>query len=152
MRPDPGWRETIQLIHTSLWCLKRFSEGLKGLHKAFWDTRRKFENKNLSEFFFLIQLSEMYGTARVNTFPSRKHTSYWLTSNVSRYTRIFTKPKTSTKYLIIFDFRFSNSWLETSWPLKSLFYDFQRILILIFLLGHQERLKQSCIYDKIHSL
>ena len=35
-------------FHTSLWCLKRFYEGLKGLHKTFWGTTKKCENKNLS--------------------------------------------------------------------------------------------------------
>ena len=37
-RPNPGRREKINLnfyFHTSLWCLKRFYEGLKGLHKTF---------------------------------------------------------------------------------------------------------------------
>ena len=33
-------------FHTSLRCLKRFHEGLKGLHKTFWDTTKKCENKN----------------------------------------------------------------------------------------------------------
>ena len=35
-------------FHTSLWCLKRFYEGLKGLHKTFWGATKKCENKNLS--------------------------------------------------------------------------------------------------------
>ena len=35
-------------FHTSLWSLKRFYEGLKGLHKTFWGTTKKCENKNLS--------------------------------------------------------------------------------------------------------
>ena len=35
-------------FHTSLWCLKRFYEGLKGLHKTFWGTTKKSENKNLT--------------------------------------------------------------------------------------------------------
>ena len=35
-------------FHTSLWYLKRFYEGLKGLHKIFWSTTKKCENKNLS--------------------------------------------------------------------------------------------------------
>ena len=48
-RPDPGWREKINLnFHTSLWCLERFYEGLKGLYKTFWGTTKKCENKNLS--------------------------------------------------------------------------------------------------------
>ena len=34
-------------FHTSLWCLKRFYEGLKGLHKTFWGTT-KCENENLT--------------------------------------------------------------------------------------------------------
>ena len=36
--PDPRRRAKINLnfyFHTSLWCLKRFYEGLKGLHKTF---------------------------------------------------------------------------------------------------------------------
>ena len=47
-RPEPGLRKKINLsfyFHTSLWCLKRFYEGLKGLHKTFWDTTKKYENK-----------------------------------------------------------------------------------------------------------
>ena len=34
-------------FHT-LWCLKRFHEGLWGLHKTFWGTTEKFENKTFS--------------------------------------------------------------------------------------------------------
>ena len=49
-RPYPGQREKINLnfyVHTSLRCLKRFYEGIKGLHKIFWSTTKKCENKNL---------------------------------------------------------------------------------------------------------
>ena len=49
---NPGQSEKIKLnfyFHTSLWCLKRFYEGLKGL-------------KGLIS----IQLSEMNGSLRVN--------------------------------------------------------------------------------------
>ena len=35
-------------FHFSLWCLKRFYEGHQGLHKTFWGTTKKCENKNLS--------------------------------------------------------------------------------------------------------
>ena len=48
--PDPGRREKINLnfyFHTSLWCLKGFYEGLKGL-------------------FILIQLFEICGAGKVN--------------------------------------------------------------------------------------
>ena len=37
-RLDPGQKEKNNLnfyFHTSLWCLKRIYEGLKGLHKTF---------------------------------------------------------------------------------------------------------------------
>ena len=47
---------------TSLWCLKRFNEGLKGLHKTFWSTTKKCENKNLTYYFFY---SSGIGTGRV---------------------------------------------------------------------------------------
>ena len=33
---------------TSLWCLKWFYEGLYGVHKTFWGTTKKSENKNLT--------------------------------------------------------------------------------------------------------
>ena len=33
---------------TSLWCLTKFYEGLKGLYKTFWGTTKMYENKNLS--------------------------------------------------------------------------------------------------------
>ena len=36
-RPNSGRREKIKLnsfLHTSLWCLERFYEGLNGLHKT----------------------------------------------------------------------------------------------------------------------
>ena len=38
---------------TSLWCLKRFYEGIQGLHKTFWGTTKKCENNNLIQFFSL---------------------------------------------------------------------------------------------------
>ena len=39
-------------FHTSLWCLKKFYEGL---HKTFWGTTKKCENKNLNWFFHFVQ-------------------------------------------------------------------------------------------------
>ena len=49
-RPNPGRWEKIGLnfyFHTSLWSLKMFYEGLKGLHETFWGTSKKYENKKL---------------------------------------------------------------------------------------------------------
>ena len=34
-------------FHASLWYLKRFYEDIKDLHKTFWGTTKKCENKNL---------------------------------------------------------------------------------------------------------
>ena len=42
-------------FHTSLWCLKRFYEGLWGLRKTFWGTTKNCENKNLTLFFHFVQ-------------------------------------------------------------------------------------------------
>ena len=53
-------------FYTSLWCLKRFYNGLTGLHKTFWCTAKKSENKDLN-ICFSIQLSETHGTGRVNS-------------------------------------------------------------------------------------
>ena len=46
----------------SLGCFKRFYEGLKGLHKTFWGTSKKFENRNSSNF----HNSSGIGTGMVN--------------------------------------------------------------------------------------
>ena len=54
-RADPGQRELINLIiyfHTSLWCFKRFYEGLKGLHKTFWATTKNAKIKISVTFYF----------------------------------------------------------------------------------------------------
>ena len=66
-RANPGRSEKIKLnfyFHTSLWCIKRFYEGLKDLYKKFWGTTKKCENKNKNLIFIFIQLSEMHGTGR----------------------------------------------------------------------------------------
>ena len=49
--PVPDKVKKIKLnfyFHTSFWCLKKFYEGLKGLHKTFRGTTKKCENKNLT--------------------------------------------------------------------------------------------------------
>ena len=38
-------------FHASLWCLKKFYEGLEGFQKTFWGTTKNCENKNLTLFF-----------------------------------------------------------------------------------------------------
>ena len=38
------FRYSDGFVHTSLWCLKRFYEGFKGLQKTFWGTTRKCKN------------------------------------------------------------------------------------------------------------
>ena len=74
--PIPDKVKKIKLnfyFHTSLWCLKRFHEGLKGLHKTFWGTTKTCENKNLTHFFFSIQLSEMSGSLRIKKYEIKNH-------------------------------------------------------------------------------
>ena len=47
--PDKERKLTLNVyFHTSLWCLKRFYGVLKGLHKTFWGTTKKRQNKYLS--------------------------------------------------------------------------------------------------------
>ena len=63
-RPNPGRREKIKLnfyFQISLWCFKRFYEGLKGLHKTFWRTTKKCENKNLTWFLFQYNFQKCTG-------------------------------------------------------------------------------------------
>ena len=81
-RPNPRQREKLSLnfyFHTSFWRLKRLYEDLKGLkdlHKTFWGTTKKCENKNLKLIFILTQLSEMHGAKRVN-FEQEIPTEMW---------------------------------------------------------------------------
>ena len=73
-RPNPRQRERINLnfyIYTTLWCLQRFYEDIKRLHKTFRGTSRKCENKNL--IFIWIQLSEKHGAWRIKVIIE-KHT------------------------------------------------------------------------------
>ena len=77
LRPNPRRRKKIKLnfyFHTSLWCLKRFYEGLKGLHKTFWDTTHHKEVRKwkFNLIFISIQLSEMPGTGRVKKYEGGK--------------------------------------------------------------------------------
>ena len=70
-RPDPGRREKINLnfyFHTSLWCLKTFYEGLKGLDKTFWDTTKKCENKNVGQFLFKYNFLKCTGREGLTLF------------------------------------------------------------------------------------
>ena len=63
-RSNLGRREKTKsnfYFHTSLWCLKRFYEGLKGLHKTFCGTTKKCENKNLTYFFFQYNFQKCTG-------------------------------------------------------------------------------------------
>ena len=51
--PIPDKKKKLHFyFHTSLWCLRRFYEGLKDLHKTFWGTTKKCENKNVSYIYF----------------------------------------------------------------------------------------------------
>ena len=54
-----------------MWCLKRFYEGLKELHKTFWGTKKCEKFKLI---FILIALSEMHWVGRVKCRSlSRSH-------------------------------------------------------------------------------
>ena len=69
--PNHGRREKTNLnfyFHFSFWCLKRFYEGLKGLHKTFSGTTKKCGNTKINLIFISIQISEMHGTGRVKRF------------------------------------------------------------------------------------
>ena len=92
-RPNPGRRERINLknvyFHTFSRCLKRFYEGLKGLHEVFWGTTKKFENQ-INLILISTQLSEMHGALRVNLltiFAKMFHHNIW---QDSRYVFLMT--------------------------------------------------------------
>ena len=47
--PDEEKKLTLHFyFHNALWCLEKFYEGFKDLHKTFWGTTKKYENKNFS--------------------------------------------------------------------------------------------------------
>ena len=63
--PDPERKEKINLnfyFNTFLCCLKRFYEGLYGLHKTFWGTTKTCGNNNWSSF--LLQYNILKCTER----------------------------------------------------------------------------------------
>ena len=66
--PIPDEEKKIKLnfyFHTSLWCLKSFYEGLKGLHKTFWGTAKKCDNKTLTWFLFQYNFQRCTGRERL---------------------------------------------------------------------------------------
>ena len=68
--PDFGRREKINLniyLYMSLWCFKRFYEGL-------WGTTKKCENENLSWFLFYCNYLKCTGWIKV-------YGNLWKTSN-----------------------------------------------------------------------
>ena len=74
-RPKSGRRGKIKLkfyFRFSLWCLKRFYEGRKGLCKTFGGTKKKCENKKFYLIFISTHFLEIYGTLRVKTKNSSK--------------------------------------------------------------------------------
>ena len=65
-RSGPGRREKISLtfyFYASLWCLKRFYEGFKGLHKTFLRHHKKSEKKHLN--FYFNTTFRKHGTGRI---------------------------------------------------------------------------------------
>ena len=73
--PNPGRREKIKLnfyFHTSLWCPKRFYEGLKGLHKTFFRHHKEMWKQKFSLILISIQFSEMHETGKVKIFSVTK--------------------------------------------------------------------------------
>ena len=76
-------------FHTSLWYLKRFYEGLKGLHKTFWGTTKRCENKNLSWFFSLLPGLGRKGlsTSMMNFWSS----FYYSIMNLNRFMKLVWK-------------------------------------------------------------
>ena len=92
-------------FHTSLWCLKRFCGGLKGLHKTFWGTTKKCENKNLFIFSLCLGLGW------------KGHTSLWLLKRFcGGLHKTFWGPtkKCENKNLFIFSLRPGLKW-KGSW-------------------------------------
>ena len=56
-RPDPEGREKNlnKFLFSHFFVVhKNVLQGLKGLHKTFWDATKKRENKNLTYFYFNI--------------------------------------------------------------------------------------------------
>ena len=83
-------------LHTHLWCLKRFYDGFKGLHKTFWGTTKKCENKNLTfKFKFHLNLifhsSPWIGWGRLN-----KKNHFWMAFLYWSYTTTIKLPSYTT--------------------------------------------------------
>ena len=80
-RPDTGRRKKINLnlyFQTSLWCLKRFYEGLKGL-ESFWSSTKKCKNKKFWLIFVLMQHSEIHEVVRVQYWNKGEHWNGFVT-------------------------------------------------------------------------
>ena len=82
---DPFISESFEIkielnfyFHTSLWCHKRFYEGLKGLHKTFWGTTKKCENKNLTYFFLFVRDWDRFAILKLTKEIQNYSWKFWL--------------------------------------------------------------------------
>ena len=95
--PNPRRTKKIKLnfyFYTSLRCLRRFYEYLKGLHKTFWGTTKKCEKKKINWIFISIQLSEMHGSLRINQllFLFKSSKNLWFSDDFSGWWRNVNMP------------------------------------------------------------
>ena len=87
-------------------------QSFKGLHKTFWGTTKKCENKKLSLFLF----SEMHGTRRVNLFLL--NVFFWSPWKRQRTSQIFfwgSKRNTAKKYV--------KGVVGTAWKFQTISYE-----------------------------
>ena len=75
-----------------MWCLKRFCEGLKGLHKTFCGTTNKCEKKKFNLIFSLSP-----GLGRKGLISKAKFGDYLLRNSVSGIHNIFEAVKKCVK-------------------------------------------------------
>ena len=84
-------------FHTSLCCRNRFYEGLKGLHKTFWGSTKKCENKNLNYFLFKYNFYKC--TGRKVLKPTSTFCTDVTVVNPSKLSRIYlNRFEISSKY------------------------------------------------------
>ena len=104
--------------------LTRYLQSFVPLNLSTWDTKKKSENKTEVNFYFNTTFCNTWGGKEYH-FSKQKNISLtdWA---VMQGTQEYSQNQISQRNIyIVFDFKFSDSWLEIPRTRKSQFYDFK---------------------------
>ena len=121
-------------FHTSLKCFRKFYNGFKGLHKTFWDTKNKFENKNLNSLFLFVWDRDGKCYRRWS-----KHT-YTDIYEHAKYQPLRTLPLSLVEFYII-SYRWHIKYLQSDWSGRVQYWPYCTLSINLYSLTKKDNIQ-----------